>query len=163
MSGASADDGKTFPNEVKTERIAEATKLVMRTLGIETVPKVEIVENVAGGAVGLCCDGGKRVLYKESHIGNLSGIANTVCHECYHAFQHFCIQAGWQEWYLSELFVTKGRIAEWQYNFSNYVTNSKGYSTYAVQIVESDARAFANDCLGKYGSSDVILNAIDLD
>ncbi len=163
LSGASADDWKGFPKEVKTERIAEATKLVMRTLGIETVPKVEIVENLAGGAVGLCCDGGKRVLYKESHIGSLGGIANTVCHECYHAFQHYCIQAGWQEWYLSELFITQGRIAEWQYNFSNYVTNSKGYSTYAVQIVESDARAFANDCLGKYGSRDVILNAVDLD
>ena len=163
LSGAAADDWKGFPKEVKTERIAEATKLVMRTLGIETVPKIEIVENVAGGAVGLCCDGGKKVLYKESHIGNLSGIANTICHECYHAFQHYCIQAGWQEWYLSELFITKGRIAEWQYNFSNYVTNSKGYSTYAVQIVESDARAFANDCLSKNGSADVILNAIDLD
>ncbi len=163
LSGASADDWKTFPEEVKAERIAEATKLVMRTLGVETIPKTEIAETLAGGASGLCVDGGKKVLYKQSHTNNLSGIANTICHECYHAFQHYCIQAGWQEWYLSELHVTAGRIAEWQYNFSNYVTNSKGYSTYAVQIVESDARAFANDCLGKYGSSDVILNAIDLD
>lgn len=163
LSGASADDWKAFPAEIKTERIAEATKLVMRTLGIDTVPRVEIVENPSGGALGLCCDGGKRVLYKESHISNLSGLANTICHECFHAFQHYCIQAGWQEWYLSELHVTAGRIAEWQYNFSNYVSNSKGYSTYAVQIVESDARAFANDCLSKNGSADVILNSIDLD
>lgn len=163
LSGASADDWKAFPREVKCERIAEATKLVMRTLGVETVPVVEFAENPAGGALGLCCDGGKKVIYKESHIGNLSGLANTICHECYHAFQHYCIQAGWQEWYASELFVTAGRIAEWQYNFSNYVTNSKGYSPYAVQIVESDARAFANDCLSKNGSADVILNAIDLD
>ncbi len=163
LSGASADDWKGFPKEVKAERIAEATKLVMRTLGVETVPKVEISESLAGGASGLCCDGGKRVLYKQSHTENLSGIANTICHECYHAFQHYCIQAGWQQWYASELYVTAGRIAEWQYNFSNYVTNSKSYSTYAVQVVESDARAFANDCLGKYGSADVILNAIDLD
>lgn len=163
LSGAAADDWKTFPDETKNERIAEATKLVMRTLGIETVPVVEIVENPAGGALGLCCDGGKKVLYKESHISNLSGLSNTICHECFHAFQHYCIQAGWQEWYLSELHVTAGRIAEWQYNFSNYVSNSKGYSTYAVQIVESDARAFANDCLSKNGSADVILNAIDLD
>lgn len=163
LSGASADDWKSFPDEVKTERIAEATKLVMRILGVETVPKVGIEESLAGGAQGLCCDGGKRVLYKHSHISNLGGIANTICHECYHAFQHYCIQAGWQEWYLSELFVTAGRISEWQYNFSNYVTNSNGYSAYAVQIVESDARAFANDCLSKNGSADVILNAIDLD
>lgn len=163
LSGASADDWKGFPQEVKAERIAEATKLVMRTLGVETVPKVEIMEALSGGAQGLCCDGGKRVLYKQSHTENLSGIANTICHECYHAFQHYCIQAGWQPWYLSELYVTAGRIAEWQYNFSNYVTNSKKYSTYAVQVVESDARAFANDCLSKNGSADVILNAIDLD
>ena len=163
LSGASADDWKGFPQEVKAERIAEATKLVMRTLGVETVPKVEILESLAGGASGLCCDGGKRVLYKQSHTENLSGIANTICHECYHAFQHYCIQAGWQQWYLSELYVTAGRIAEWQYNFSNYENNSKKYSTYAVQVVESDARAFANDCLSKNGSADVILNAIDLD
>lgn len=163
LSGASADDWKGFSKELKTERISEATKLVMRALGVETVPKVEIVENPAGGAVGLCCDGGKLVLFKESHIGNLQGIADTICHECYHAFQHFCIQAGWRDWYLTELYVTRGRIAEWQYNFSNYLTNSKGYSTYAVQVVESDARAFASDCLGKSGGADVILNCIDLD
>lgn len=163
LSGASADDWKGFPKELKAERITEATKLVMRALGVETVPKVEIVENPAGGAVGLCCDGGKLVLFKESHIGNLQGIADTICHECYHAFQHFCIQAGWRDWYLTELYVTRGRIAEWQYNFSNYLSNSKGYSTYAVQVVESDARAFASDCLGKSGGADVILNCIDLD
>lgn len=163
LSGAAADDWKTFPPELKKERIAEATKLVMRTLGVDTVPVVEIAENLSGGALGLCCDGGKKVLYKESHVNNLSGLANTICHECYHAFQHFCIQAGWQEWYASELYITRGRIAEWQYNFSNYVTSTKGYSTYAVQIVESDARAFANDCLGADGSAGVILNAVDLD
>ena len=32
-----------------------------------------------------------------------------------------------------------------------------------IQIVESDARAFENDCLGKNESMGQILNLIDLD
>ena len=163
LSGSSADDWKTFPKELQIERLTEATKLVMRTLGVETVPKVEVLESLSGGALGMCCDGGKLVQYKESHLSNFSGLCDTICHECYHAFQHFSIAAGWQDWYLSELYVTRGRITEWQYNFSNYLSGSKGYSTYAVQVVESDARAFANDCTGKSGGAEVILNSIDLD
>ena len=44
-----------------------------------------------------------------------------------------------------------------------YRNIDKDYDGYMIQIVESDARAFENDCLGKNESMGQILNLIDLD
>lgn len=164
LCGASAADWAGFSPEVKSERLTEASKLVMRALGVNIVPKVEVLENVGSkGAGGTCYDGGKRIVYKNSCVKDFDWTSKAVCHECFHAFQHRAISEGWQDWFETELHLTPGRIDQWSYNFGKYRNIDKDYDGYMIQIVESDARAFENDCLGKNESMGQILNLIDLD
>ncbi|MGN1373294.1 MAG: hypothetical protein ACI4VK_04530 [Candidatus Coproplasma sp.] len=164
LAGASADEWKDFSLEIKSERLTEATKLVLRALGVDISPVVEVRKELSPkGAGGLCCDGGKMILYKESCVNNFEWTVSTVCHESFHAFQHMALESGWQEWYGTELHVTPGRIEQWRYNNSRYHSIAKDFETYMIQIFESDARAFEEDCLGKDVNRGQILNLIDLD
>lgn len=164
LCGDSASDWAGFSPELKSERLTEASKLVMRALGMDIVPKVEVLENLsAKGAGGTCYDGGKRIVYKNSCVKDFDWTSKAVCHECFHAFQHTAIAEGWQDWYETELHVTPGRIDQWSYNFGKYRNIDKDHDGYMIQIVESDARAFENDCLGRNESMGQILNLIDLD
>ncbi|MGN1103999.1 MAG: hypothetical protein ACI4QI_03905 [Candidatus Coproplasma sp.] len=163
LAGASADDWKNFPIEVKSQRLSEATKLVLRALDVDIIPVVEVKADLGKGVGGLCCDGGKKILYKESSVSSFDWTAKCVCHECFHAFQHKALESGWQEWYGTELHVTPGRIEQWRYNNSRYRSIEKDYEVYMIQIFESDARAFEEDCLGKDVNRGQILNLINLD
>ena len=164
LAGASADEWKGLPIEVKSQRLSEATKLVLRALDVDVIPVVEVKEDLGvKGAGGLCHDGGKKILYKESSVSNFDWVAKCVCHECFHAFQHKALESSWQEWYATELHVTPGRVEQWRYNNSRYRSIEKGYEVYMIQIFESDARAFEEDCLGKDVNRGQILNLINLD
>lgn len=164
LCGSTAADWSGLPIEIKSERLTEATKLVMRALGVPIVPEVQVLDKLSvGGAGGLCCDGGKRILYKNSSVKDFDWTAKAVCHESFHAFQHYAINFGWQDWYETELHVTPGRIDMWGFNFSKYRSIDKDADGYMIQIVESDARAFESDCLGRNESEGQILNLIDLE
>lgn len=164
LCGAPAQDWTGFSPELKAERLTEASKLVMRALGVGISPKVEVLEMLSDpNAGGLCCDGGKRIQYKSSSVKDFEWSARAVCHECFHAFQHHAINEGWQDWYETELHVTPGRVDQWAFNFGKYENIGKNRNAYLIQIVESDARAFESDCLGKSESRGQILNLLDLD
>ncbi|MBQ3493188.1 MAG: hypothetical protein IJA88_03690 [Clostridia bacterium] len=138
-----------LPTAEKSARLSDATSLISHLLGNEYHPQVEVIpvdkwEDKSAG--GMCCDGGKRIIYREDCCNSFDWAIDAVCHECYHAFQHTLQHHGWQEWHWAELGVTEYRVPEWDYNFSNYKSSSHGV-TYRVQVVESDARAFAKDCI----------------
>lgn len=164
LCGGSAEEWPTLPPETKSERLTEASKLVMRALDVGIVPVVEVLDKLSvKGAGGLCCDGGKKIQYLDSSVKNFDWVSKAVCHECFHAFQHKAMTSPWQEWYSAELHVTPGRIEQWRYNYSRYRSIDKGAEVYMIQIFESDARAFEEDCLGKDVNRGQILNLIDLD
>ncbi|MDE7379776.1 MAG: hypothetical protein K2N14_01870 [Clostridia bacterium] len=164
LCGASVDDWKELPREVKEERLGEASKLVMRALGVPIVPVVQVLDKLdSKGAGGTCYDGGKRIVYKHGCIKDFDWTSKAVCHECFHAFQRYAIDEGWQDWYETELHVTSGRISQWNYNFGKYRNIDKDEDGYMIQIVESDARAFESDCLGNNPGSSNIMNLIDFD
>lgn len=163
LSGASAADWAGFAPELKAERLTEASKLVMRALGVDIVPVVEVLPEAGGkNAGGTCYDGGKRIVYKDSCVKDFDWTAKAVCHECFHAFQRHAITSGWQDWYETELHVTPGRIDQWSLNFGKYRNIDKDKDGYLIQIVESDARAFENDCFS-HTSTGEILNLLDLE
>ena len=164
LCGASVDDWKDLPREIKEERLGEASKLVMRALSVPIVPVVEVLDKLdSKGAGGTCYDGGKRIVYKHSCIKDFDWTSKAVVHECFHAYQHHAIAYGWQDWYETELHVTPGRISQWNYNFGKYRNIDKDEDGYMIQIVESDARAFESDCLGNNPGSSNIINLIDFD
>ena len=138
---------KTLSREEQTERLTEATCLLMHAMNVPITPVVEVVDKInANGWWGVCCNGGKLIKYRVDHVQDLNGIIKTTCHECYHAFQHAITEIGWRDWYWYVLGITKGSLDELLDNQRNYM--SKG-DAYYVQVVETQARAFATDCFNE--------------
>ena len=149
LSGNDVSAWPKFSAEEQTKRASTATKMVAKVLDTSYTPSVEIVpeekwEKKEAG--GYCADGGKRIVYRQSCVQNYAWMEDSVCHECFHAFQHTATDSPYADWFFTELGVTQGRIAQWDDNFKVYV-GAEGGVTYRVEIVECDAKAFALDCL----------------
>ena len=137
------------------KRLTQALRLVMRILGVSAEPVVTIHESIpnAPKATSLCVGGGKEIQYKRSALADLTETIDVVCHESYHAFQSYAIHSSFSEWFWRELGVTRGRIQGWAENQSHYFGSSdkrfgeSAFSVYHAQVLESDARAFAVDCV----------------
>ncbi len=147
LGGEDLSVWQQIPIEDKEKRINDATVLVSYLLSteytpfVDVVPKAEWKDDAFGG---LCCDGGKRILYREDCVENYEWLIDAVCHECYHSFQHTLNGLGWKRWHYDELGVSAERVYEWSYNFNRY--KNKG-DAYKIQIVEADARIFAKRCI----------------
>lgn len=130
------------------ERVALATRLVFKLLKVDIVPEVEILdvlENKTAG--GLCCFGGKKILYKYSCCLNIDWLLDAIVHESFHAMQSKLCGGGWSEWYLYNLHVTRGRVERWKYtNTSEFYDHNTNSVVYKVHIYENDANAFETDC-----------------
>ena len=149
--------------EEKSARLTDATRLVAHLLQNQYEPEVEVIaeenwHNKRAG--GFCCDGGKRIVYREKCCRDYSWTIKAICHECFHGFQHTLENNGWLPWHWDELGVTKNRVNEWTYNTSNYRAIEKNFTVYMIQIIESDARAFEMDC---YEQSEAVYNTINLE
>ena len=143
---------KELSLEEKSSRMTTATRLVFQLLELDTVPTVKVMakdEFPSEKAGGLCCNGGESILYKESCCDNLTWVLETICHESFHAFQHYLISHKWKPWHFAEFGITRNRINEWLTNRSNkgyHHSIEENYEAYRVQIFEADAFAFEKDC-----------------
>ncbi len=136
--------------EEKEKRTTEATNLVYLLLGISFKPEIKFLETLEEkNTLGLCCNEGREIHYKSGLVKtNVIDLMDTILHESYHAFQHHAISNKYYEYYFTDLGVTHSRINTWNENFKKYISPDKNkYDYYSVQIVESDARAFAQDCI----------------
>ena len=142
--------------EEMASRIEEATRLVLRTLGIVKDPVVEVLDKLEKkGAGGLCYNGGEKIVYLYRSARDYDWIRGAVCHECFHALQHKAMYGGWFDWLQKEFGVTRGRIKQWRVNSNGdddygirgrYFDIDDQPEAYLVQVFESDARAFEFDC-----------------
>lgn len=151
LGGMDKSVWKTLPDGERAERINTAARFVTQALSTAHIPEVKIVtksemEKRGAKAGGLCCDGGKAILFRSDCVDNVDWLIGAICHESFHSFQHTAIENGYRRWYFGELGVTEGRIDRWKNNFSMYDGNVDSV-TYKVEIVESDAVAFEKDCL----------------
>lgn len=161
LAGDDSSRWAALSDELREERLREATRLVMRALGIEFEPEVAVLDELENkGAGGLCCDGGKRILYKKDCIQSYGWTIDCVCHECYHAFQHMVMYGPWRDWYWTDFGVTKGRKAEWLVNTGKKYFSGTSTAAYLVQVREAEARAFAADCLR---DSERVWHTVDFD
>ena len=147
LCGADKSVWKALSIETKSERLTAATKLILRLLDADVDPVVELVPEEAwtkADSGGYCSQGGKLIRYRDKSMQDYDWAVQTVCHECFHAFQHRA-ERGFEQWFFEELGVTRNRIEEWKFNFLNYEGRTNTL-TYKVEIVEGDARAFQHDC-----------------
>ena len=146
---------KSLDKKEYEKRLTLATRLVSRILDVPIEPIVTVHKKIGGSdsVHGLCIGGGKEIQYKEAALADFSGTMNTLCHECFHSFQHTASHTPFKAWYWRELGVTRGRIETWVENNSHYFSGDEkkfgkdAFNVYRAQIFESDARAFATDCL----------------
>ncbi len=165
LAGDDVARWQDLPDEEIANRLTFATVMLYELMCIPIVPIVEIREEIEKGVAGFCSGGGKLIVYSKSYSRNHGGIISTICHECYHAFQHTVCDGAWKDWYWTDFGVTQGRRDEWRYNFNNYQdgvsagSKSKAFAIYMVQVVESEARAFEKDCINQ---SESVFKSIDL-
>lgn len=162
LGGDDVSVWKDLNAQEKSIRLTDATRIISHILQTEYDPEVKVIplaEWKEKGAGGLCCDGGKLILYREDCVEDYDWTIKAVTHEVFHAFQHTAVNNGWREWHWLELGVSKNRIPEWSYNFDHYQGNTSSVA-YKIEIIECDARAFENDCFEK---SSGIWNTIDLE
>ncbi len=146
---------KTLSDEEREIRLNDATKAVMNALNLNIEPVVEIVKKFDHGTlVGRCCDGGKLIQYRADYVVNeVEDLLDTICHECYHAFQHMAINNPWREWYWNLLGVTQGSLNGVRENNRAYIVGNEkrfgeeAHTLYRIQVMECEARAFAFNCI----------------
>lgn len=146
---------KSLDKEEAEARLTLATQIVTQILGVPLEPIVTVHEKIGDKdtILGRCVGGGKEIQFKQAALADFPGTMDTICHESFHAFQHTATETSFKEWYWRELGVTRGRIDTWAENHGHYFSSDEkklgksAFHVYQAQILESDARAFAADCL----------------
>lgn len=120
--------------------------------------------NNTGDTDGVCVDGGRTIRLKKLFLENndptvLERGKKAFLHETYHALQHSAVvalQKGDREildYYLVH-FAINSQAEEWRENFSRYreAGGEGNFADYYDQVVEAEARIFANDRLREFAN-----------
>ncbi len=146
LCGDDSSVWKELSREDQHYRLTIANKTVAKLLNTQYDPEV-VIKSIEGKAGAYCSGGGKQIVYSEASLNNYSWLAETVCHEMFHAFQHTAVQGGWKRWYASELMVNEQRVAEWGTCGQKYISIDENQKAYEIQGYEVDARVFAAEAM----------------
>lgn len=123
----------------KVEAIKELAAVIDKKLGIEENPEIQFY-NGRDGSCGAYVPGENKVEINRNTMDDPREVVDTVAHEMRHAYQHQ--RAGLQETWQDMLY---------KINFENYISPiplADGkylfFTDYQDQLVEVEARAFAN-------------------
>lgn len=123
----------------KVEAIKELAAIIGKKLGIEENPEIQFYKG-RDGSCGAYIPGENKVEINRNTMDEPKEVVDTVAHEMRHAYQHQ--RAGLQETWLDMLY---------KINFENYISPiplADGkylfFTDYQDQLVEAEARAFAN-------------------
>jgi hypothetical protein len=146
-------------HEELTERLTLASVVVCRLLNTQYSPTCEVFtseqwkdmykedKTYGPNTLGVCIKAGKLLHYNGGKLRNLEQSIDTVCHECFHAFQNTLLDKSFSDWHFIELGITASRVEEWSKNDAVYITSSTSYNAYRFQVFESDAFGFSAECL----------------
>lgn len=136
-----------LPAETKEALLDEYAARLSESLGIDTLDVV-VDYNCEPGTLGYT-DGESGTIHINAEYINsgtdLGTVLDTVAHETRHCFQHEAIDnPGKYPDIPQEL------IAQWDYEFNNYIDGSYDPYGYAYQGIEVDARNFGDDVYHAY-------------
>ena len=122
-----------------------------QALGIDTkgVYVADLYEQYGYGTQGVNCGDGYlgidiRLVSDSSKLGDL---LNTTTHEMRHQLQTDALRN-------PSAFpgISRETLEQWEYEFTNYISPSYDYEGYHSQVIETDARAFAEEVVSEYVS-----------
>lgn len=134
-----ASSWEKMTDSERIDAITELAAVIRKKLGLEEEPEIQFY-NGRDGSCGAYLPGENKVEINKNTMDNPKEVVDTVAHEMRHAYQHQ--RAGLQETWKDTLY---------KLNFENYISPiplADGkylfFTDYQDQLVEAEARAFAN-------------------
>ena len=128
-----------FSDDERMDAIYDLAVMIGKKLGLADAPEIDLFEG-HNGYCGAYVDGENRIEINKNILPDSKEVVNTLAHELRHAYQH----------QRAELYETR-QDALYKLNFDCYISPvslSDGkylfYADYYDQLVEVEARAFAN-------------------
>ena len=132
FDGISEGSWADLPLENKAEVVAKWSMFVAEKIGLQGMPTIEIYPAENNGEYGSYCKGDNTVRLNENTLKSPQQTFNTIAHELWHAHQWECADEP-----------KNYRDIMYRYNLTNYISPELNFDLYKNQLVESEARAFA--------------------
>jgi len=126
------DQWNDLPLEGQKQSMTELADYVADATGNENPPEIVFRNDMNDGEYGGYNPGTNTLEINENMLDNSTEAADTIAHEMWHAHQQQCTLDPTSE---------KGR--EYQEGFDNYISAEYDYEGYQNQMVEAEARDFA--------------------
>ncbi len=129
------------------EAMIELAEYVQEVTGLENPPTIEFYSNSVDGDYGGYMASTNTLSINEHMLYDSSEAADTVAHELWHAYQHE-----------RAMNPQSAKDYQYQYNFEHYISPKQdmsgrfvNFTEYQDQLVEAEARAFAEQFKGRLG------------
>lgn len=129
------------------EAMTELAEYVQEVTGMENPPIIEFYNNPVDGDYGGYIVSTNTLSINEHMLYDSNEAADTVAHELWHAYQHE-----------RAMHPQSAKDYQYQYNFEHYISPKRdmfgryvNFTEYQDQLVEAEARAFAEQFKGRLG------------
>ena len=129
------------------EAMTELAEYVQEVTGLENPPTIEFYNNPVDGDYGGYTASTNTLSINEHMLYDSNEAADTVAHELWHAYQHE-----------RAMNPQSAKDYQYQYNFEHYISPKRdmfgrfvNFTEYQDQLVEAEARAFAEQFKGRLG------------
>ena len=129
------------------EAMTELAEYVQEVTGLENPPTIEFYNNPVDGDYGGYMASTNTLSINEHMLYDSNEAADTVAHELWHAYQHE-----------RAMNPQSAKDYQYQYNFDHYISPKRdmfgrfvNFTEYQDQLVEAEARAFAEQFKGRLG------------
>ncbi|GHU76116.1 hypothetical protein FACS1894188_08150 [Clostridia bacterium] len=120
--------------EDKKQSMSDLADYVIDVTGNENPPEIIFRDDMGDGEYGGYIPESNTLVINENMLDNSSEAADTVAHELWHAYQQQCAANPNSE-----------RGQKYQEGFDNYISSEYDFEGYQNQMVEAEARAFAEN------------------
>lgn len=132
MEDFKGENWEGLSDDAKKEALGELADYAAQDLGIKEKPKIVFYNEENPGDFGGYSESENTIYINEYNMDNATETADTITHETRHCYQHERAEHPQTE-----------EDYAFRDNFANYVTPDLDFEAYEDQIVESDARAYA--------------------
>ena len=143
LEGFTEDNWNNMELEGQKEQITGLFDYVNDVLGLENPPNIEYYNEAEQGNYGGYNPATNTLSINEYMLHDSKEAADTVVHELWHAYQHERASNP-----------QSPKDFQYQFGFDNYIRPSDDFDGYQSQLVEAEARAFADqfkDALAQIG------------
>jgi len=126
--------------EEQKQSMTDLAACVAADTGNENPPEIVFTSDMPDGSYGSYDSSTNTITINENMLDDSAEAVDTVAHEMWHAYQQQCIQDP-----------TNAKAAEYQEGFDNYISPEYDFEVYQNQMVEAEARDYAQGIKNRIG------------